>query len=296
MKSELSKSCCIHLDSVVKDLKDLRGSTPEAARPLPLVELFVEEVKFLRYGGVRPSSVVPLLMGKLGMPQEGPLGKAGLLISLKAEEATNEPDYHNQHHTVEVVVAAYILGQREKLPVYRTAELIIAAAAHDLGHTGRTNQFDYEREALSFQIAQPLLEQARLMPSSIQRIEQMILATDFRVGVPPARQAYLDARSLPSSDDKRLLATQCQLLTEADVLFSCFDLDSNEFLSRLLTAEWKRTEENLSMVERMKFLSLAKFISTAATELGLETRRQNVLSLLRSQSTIRRIVKPVKEG
>ncbi|MBI4028033.1 MAG: hypothetical protein HY360_23820 [Verrucomicrobia bacterium] len=281
-QNKLTASCLMDLDSMVKDLRGVRGAAQsgEPVEGRPLLEVLAEEMKFLRLSGAQPSVVVPLLMNKLGLPQDGTLAMAGVLASLKAEDAAEQPDYHNRQHTLEVIVAAYILGRREKLPVYRVAELVIAAAAHDLGHTGETNQRDYERERHSIEIARPILANAGLEPPVIQRIERMILATDFRAGVPPARQAYQIARILPPMNDRRLLAVQCLLLTEADVLFSCFDLSYNEFLSRLLSAEWKRPQPNLSIAERIEFLSYVRFLSDASVQLGLETRRQQLLDEL----------------
>ena len=185
----LSATGRIHVDSVVKDLQSMRNSAEPISktRKISLVELLVEETKFLRIGGVKSSTIVPILMEKVGASPDGPLGQAAYLVSLKAEETTDQPHYHNLHHVVEVAVAAFVLGRREGLPMYRIAELIIAAAAHDLGHTGQMNRHDYEREQGSFDIARPLLEQASLPSSNIERIRQMILATDFRVGVSLAR-------------------------------------------------------------------------------------------------------------
>lgn len=288
-RKEMSVSCRVDLDAVVKGMQELRKSgvlkanpaLPQTSRNLPLIELFAEEAKFLRHAGVKTSDIVPSLMANLGLPKEGPFGVAAEKISRKVDEPTQSPSYHNEQHVVEVVLASQILGRREKLPIYRLAELLLAAAAHDLGHTGVGNQFHYERESVSVQIAQPILIESGLPAENCQRIEQMILATDFKVGVPWARQKYADSISLPPNNPDRLLASQCLLLTEADVLFSCFDLSYNEFLSKLLSAEWKRHAPNLSLQERIQFLSFVRFLSEAATQLGLEERRLKLLEELK---------------
>jgi len=163
------------------------------------------------------------------------------------------------------------------LPEHRVAELVIAAASHDLAHTGENNEFDYQREIASVNTITPILKKAGLPEVVSERITHMILATDFKVGVVPARKAYLETRCLPPNDEKRLLATQALLLTEADILFSCFSMDYNDLLSRLLCQEWKRSAENLSMKERIGFLSYVQFISKAANEIGLEERRKSLL-------------------
>ncbi len=285
---QLTVSCKIDLKQVVQDLSKMRNpdsgvravSAIRPARGLSLLEMFAEEVRFLRNSGAQATPVITMLLTKLGVPSEGPLAKAALGVGRLVENAADEPNYHNKQHVIEVIVAAYVLGLREKLPIYRVVELIIGAAAHDLGHTGVMNRHDYEREAYSFQIAEPALREAHLTPDSIQRIEKMLLATDFRVGVPPTRNEYLETHSLPNNDDRKLLAVQCLLLTEADVLFSCFDLHYNDLLSKLLSAEWQRPSFNLSLKERIGFLERVRFMSSASIALGLETRRLALLDQL----------------
>lgn len=286
-RKQMSISTRLDLSGVVKELQQIRKSSGlrpvsavmpvEVAEGPSLLALFGEEVKSLRTDPARPSVLIALFMGKLELPPDGPLARAGQLVCLKVEEARDAPSYHNLYHVVETILAAYVLGRRERLPIYRIAELLIAAAAHDLGHTGEMNRYDYERETCSVQIAHPILERAGLPPENTQRIEQMILATDFKVGVPPARKAYLETRHYPPQDDRRLLASQCLLLTEADVLFSCFDLSYNDLLSKLLSAEWKSPQDNLTAQQRIGFLSYVQFISEAARQLGLEGRRKALL-------------------
>jgi hypothetical protein len=277
-KKELSATGKIELGSVLNDLHVLRKSSVRpVVRGASLVELFVEEVRSMRSEGTaKPSFVLPFFMEKLGLPAQGPIAQAGLQASLKAEEL--QRNYHNEIHVVEVILASYILGRRERLPIYRIAELLIAAAAHDLGHTGQTNQFNYELESNAFDIVKPILENTGLPPENVERIRQMILATDYKVGAPEARKAYLETRNLAPLDEQRLLASQSVLLTEADVLFSCFNMSYNELLSKLLSAEWKRPDSNLSLKERMEFLSSVQFVSDAARQLGLEERRKDLMS------------------
>jgi hypothetical protein len=277
-KKEMSISCRIDLSGVVKDIQGLKKSSVRPVSPIAagpsLIELFAEEVRSLRSEGKKPSDIFPIFITNLGLPLDGPLAKAGYWVCLKVEEAREEPNYHNQHHVLEVMLAAYVLGRREHLPIYRIAELIISAAAHDLGHSGGLNQCDYELESRSCEIARPILHQAELPEDAIQRIEKMILATDIKVGVPAARKAYMMSKGLPPENEHRLLAAQTLLLAEADILFSCFDLNYNDLLSKLLSAEWKRTQPNLSVKERLDFLKIVQFVSDASKQLGLEERRQ----------------------
>ncbi|MDD2710356.1 MAG: HD domain-containing protein [Verrucomicrobiae bacterium] len=287
-KRYLSTSTQLDLTDIVKNLHGLRdpNQTSGVTRKMGLLDLFGEEAKLLRDSGVKPSSVISVLFAALQLPAGSPLGRAGALCCAHADQSSDTPHYHNPHHIVEVLAAAYVLGRREKLPVYRVGELLVAASAHDLGHTGQNNQFDYERESVSVQIAHPLFLEAGLDQDVIERIARMIYATDFKVGVVWSRQNYHETQNLVPDDENRLLAAQCQLLTEADVLFSCFDLSYNEFLSKLLSAEWKRTGPNLTLAERIRFVSYVQFISKAAQQLGLEDRRQKLLrNLVRLQAT-----------
>jgi hypothetical protein len=279
-KKELSATGKIELGTVLNDLHILRKSAVRpVARGASLVELFVEEVRSMRSEGTaKPAFVLPFFLEKLGLPADGPLGRAGLNTCLKAEELPITLNYHNEIHVVEVILGSYILGKRERLPVYRIAELLIAAAAHDLGHTGHNNKFSYELESNSFEIAKPILEEAGLPQDNIERIKAMILATDYKVGAPAARRAYIETRNLAPMDELRLLSAQSVLLTEADVLFSCFNMSYNELLSKLLSEEWKRPDSNLSLKERMEFLSSVQFVSDASRQLGLEERRQALVS------------------
>ncbi|MES2310085.1 MAG: hypothetical protein V4507_14625, partial [Verrucomicrobiota bacterium] len=102
-------------------------------------------------------------------------------------------------------------------------------------------------------------------------------------GVPATRQAYLDTRALPVDSEDRLLATQCLLLTEADILFSCFNTEYNEELSRLLSKEWNLPTANLSLKQRVGFLNMVHFISDASKQLGLDERRKSLIADLQTQ-------------
>ncbi len=249
------------------------------------VEMFADEVKFLRSTNARLSEIVPALLRKLALPETHEhLILGGDAVGKRAEEGnTDQPSYHNQFHVSEVVVAAFCLGRRERIPPVRIAELLVAAAAHDLGHTGGMNKYEYELETRSYEIALPILQQAGWSEEELHRIWQMIVATDFRNGVPQVRQAYRDSRFLPADDETRLLSTQCLLLTEADILFSCFDTQYNDMLSQLLSAEWNRPAPNLSLKERVGFLNSVTFISSAAQQLGLEERRKNLVESLKAK-------------
>lgn len=279
-KKELSATGRIELSKVLKDLHVLRkSSVKQVTRGASIVEHFVEEVQSMRSDGTaKPTFVLPFFMEKLGLRPDSPIGIAALRVSQKVEELQTTLNYHNEIHVVEVILASYVLGRRERLPVFRIGELLIAAAAHDLGHTGQSNQFDFELEANAFEISRPILEESGLHPESIERIRKMILATDYKAGAPVARSEYLATRNLAPEEDVRMTSSQMVLLTEADVLFSCFNMSYNELLSQLLSQEWKRPDSNLSLKERMDFLSSVEFVSDASRQLGLEERRKTLVA------------------
>ena len=277
------------------DLKGLVGTINEAkGEALPpevrdgsgenLLDIFADEAGKLRKSKAKPYLIMPILLQKIGCWNERALGKAALKASEIAGAGGDQPTYHNEQHVTEVILAAYCLGIREHLPADRLVELLIAAAAHDLGHTGGINRSAYELETRSYHMIHPVLVECGLDNARIERIGRMILSTDFANGVPLVKEAYRQTRDLSKDHEDRLLAAQCLILTEADILFSCFNERYNDLLSRLLSVEWNR-KETLSLPERMGFLSSVEFISDAAQELGLELRRKSLWSDLKRRTS-----------
>lgn len=292
---EMSMTCRIDLQEVTRKIQGLdpkraTGPLPRLAVPeqqVSALDSFAEETKALRFANATLLELVVGLLEGLQMPAcFAHLVEGGRLIAENINSGPVDlPAYHNQHHVAEVVLAAYLLGKRERLSSRHTAELVVAAAAHDLWHPGAKNQVPFEIETLSCQIAEPFLRQAGWQEDEIARLRAMILATDFMNGVPPTRKRYLATRQLAAHDPERVLAAQCLLLTEADILFSCFDKDFNEELSRLLSQEWNMPDENLTLPQRLGFLNSVEFISDAARQLGLENRRSQLVAELQSRMT-----------
>lgn len=293
---DFSPTCIIDLKKVVHSIHESKGSNSKsdkpqaidaAASPSQLLDAIVEEAHLLRQSGAEPEMITPILMNKLGYDENTVFGKAAYDISILAGELADQPTYHNPQHITEVILAAFSLGLREHLPNDRMAELIIAAAAHDLGHTGGINEHPYALETRSYEIAYPLMIQAGMEPEQIERVGQMILATDFMNGVPVVRENYTHLKESGEPDDSEvmLLAAQCLILTEADILFSCFNETYNELLSDLLSVEWKKGRA-LSFDERIDFLSSVEFISDAATQLGLDERRLEIIESLKKKSEL----------
>jgi len=292
-----SVTALIDLKGLLNTIQEARGaadSPPMAVTPAGdnLLDVFAAEAELLRNSHARPRLIMPVLLNKLGCKDDTALGRAALRICEIAGEDPQQPTYHNQQHVTEVVLAAYCLGVREHLPAERVVELLIAAAAHDLGHTGGINTCAYELETLAYERAHPVLVEAGLEEVRIERIGRMIVSTDFVNGVPLVREAYRHCRQLPEDHEDRLLAAQCVILTEADVLFSCFNEKYNNLLSGLLAVEWNR-RGTLSIPERIGFLSTVEFVSDAAVQLGLENRRKELWENLRRR-TARITLPPIR--
>lgn len=287
-KQDMSMTCKLDLRQLTKSLQGF-NNTGEGLPILDdttriqsraIIDVFADEVRALRTKETKISGLVQSLLEKLHIPDTHyHLIIGGKAIAEKVEETTtDQPSYHNQHHIAEVVAACYILGKRERLPNLRVAELVVAAAAHDLGHTGGNNSKPFELETLSCNIAIPLLREAGWNEQELFRFWQMIVGTDFMNAVPGIREAYIRNKPLEPDNEDRLLSTQCLLLTEADILFSCFSSEYNEELSRLLSQEWGLTTENLTVQQRINFLNMVQFISEAAQQLGLEDRRKSLIA------------------
>ncbi len=291
-KDKMSMTCKIDLAQLTHSIKGFNQTgeglpmlDDSEEKPKSVVDLFGEEVHALRGKTARISDLIVSLIEKLKLPESHQhLLIGGKAVGEKVDETTTDlPSYHNQHHIAEVVASSYILGKRERLPHIRIAELIVAAAAHDLGHTGGSNSKPYELETLSCEIAIPILTSCGWSLEEVTRIWQMVVATDFINGVPSIRQTYLDTKTLPTDNENRLLSIQCLLLTEADILFSCFNSEYNEELSRLLSQEWNLPSANLTIKQRIDFLNRVTFISDAAKQLGIEERRLDLIASLQKQ-------------
>jgi hypothetical protein len=285
--NDLSTVCQVEIFDIVDRLRSISGRQEAKYNTVSIfnnpLDIWATEVRCLRDLNIGLSQIVKSLMGTLQITTEHAVGRAAFLASDYGETQEAQPDYHNKFHVAEVVTAAYLMGRREGLNDLQVAELLLAATTHDFCHTGMNNRYDYEREMVSVEAAVPIFEKAGLDAITIKNISRMILATDFKVGVPPARELYLNTRELPEDDPERIIATQALLLTESDVLFSCFDLDYNDFLSRLLCIEWKVPGSNLPLKARLGFLNYVKFISKASHDFGFDNRRTQLIDHLNGE-------------
>ncbi len=289
-ETQLSKSCQLQILDVVDRLRVISKRTEAEFHSQSVLinplDMWAAEVRCLREQRTRLHKIAASLMGTLHITQDSPMGVAALLAGEYAAKQTDEPDYHNKFHVAEVVIAAHLLGLREGLNNTQIAELVLAAVSHDFCHSGSNNSFDFQNEMVSVETAIPIFEKAGLDKVTIQKISHMILATDFKVGVPPARQRYLDTREMSPDNPERVLASQAMLLIEADVLFSCFNLDYNDLLSKLLAIELKIPGANLPTKTRVAFLDMVKFITKASQDLGIDQRRQKLIIQLNELATL----------
>jgi 3'5'-cyclic nucleotide phosphodiesterase len=292
----LSSESQLEIFDIVDRLRDISGRSESDFEGNAVfddaLDLWAAEVRCLRDQETKLTEIITLLLSTLHIAPENPLSKAATLAALHAASQDEEPDYHNKFHVAEVVIAAYMLGRRENLDKIQLAELLIAATAHDFSHSGTNNRFDFEREMVSVETIIPLLQEAGLPFHTVERISRMILATDFKVGVPPAREEYRQTRHLPMNNERRVSATQALLLTEADVLFSCFDLEYNDLLSKLLSVEWKTGASNLSLKARLGFLNYVQFISSAAHDIGIDDRRRSLIARLSAETEPEQVAGP----
>ena len=285
---DMSQTCKIDLRELTESIRQLEaGKAPVAEQSQCLVDIFGQEVRALRLKNANVSQIVVSLLQKLEISDDHNhlLSGAKSIADQVDNSPGDQPSYHNEYHVAEVVMAAFILAKRERLSNIQVAEVVVAAAAHDLWHPGTNNTVPFEIETHSFEIAAPILRESGWSELSIQHIKGMILATDFMNGVPKARENYLKTRNLPLDSDERVRATQCLLLTEADVLFSCFDSDYNEELSKLLSQEWNLPQSNLTFKQRVGFLKVCSFISDASKQLGLDARRLALIADLEKHLT-----------
>ncbi|MEO0454406.1 MAG: hypothetical protein AAFY98_09760 [Verrucomicrobiota bacterium] len=282
-----SPSMVIDLNTAFDSIHESKGTKAEQT-PIDasdLLNAIVEEANILRQSKTHPEKLIPVLMDKVGYGLDSVMGLAALRISEVAGGIADQPTYHNPQHITEVIVAAFCLGKREHLSDERLAEVMIAAAGHDLGHDGSVNKTPYSLETRSYEIAYPILETCEVPADAIERIGQMILATDFANGVPIVRQNYLHFKDQGNQADQeaKLLNAQCLILTEADILFSCFNESYNETLSNLLSEEWNKGPA-LDINARIGFLKSVQFTSDASLQLGLEQRRQELIESLEQKA------------
>ena len=184
--------------------------------------------------------------------------------------AAAEPAYHNRLHFADSLTAITVQTAIESAqsgidePDWKAAMLLLAVA-HDYQHPGKVNTYASELERLTVEALKPLLQGQHVPPEWIERIETLVLRTDFAL-VP---QNHQRVRGVPFSWCTDWATV---ILNEADTLAS----SSERFgpaLGVALAAEWQAIGFPAYAVVaiaqgRRGFLEHIRFSSCSAGVLG----------------------------
>jgi hypothetical protein len=171
-----------------------------------------------------------------GWSADSTLAAALAAIAEKVDDGvlSSSLPYHNRVHFCEVTLGAHFLGRALGLTPEQHTELVVAAAIHDLGHDGGSNEGEpFRMERRSLVHARPYLTRTGMPEKSLERLEALLLATDIVNGLPRARawfRYHASQGPKPSGPEPDPafglmvrapdLARSAVLLTEADALSS----------------------------------------------------------------------------
>lgn len=162
-------------------------------------------------------------------------------------------------------------------------QLLLAAAAHDLGHPGLINSTPYEIEQQSLDLLEALFKRIGADPvlakEILESVEPWILATDH------AQYGALLERV--SHSDLKHVDCLAMLLVEADLASSVLPL-RGKLLTDRLSDEWAKPYPEKSIALRnqvgyLNFLASLQFVSPHSAHAGIATILTNSLSQLRTQ-------------
>ena len=207
----------------------------------------------------------------------------------------NEPAFHSKKHMMDVcLMLSYLLKQEERAeesgvltPVWKISslekwQLLLAAAAHDLGHPGLINSVPFEIEQQSLDLLEALLLGVGNDPTRIQEvletIKPWILATDHG-----QYTALLERLSLNTPKHEDCLA---MLLVEADLASSVLPI-RGKLLTDRLCEEWAVPcpEKSIALQKQvgyLNFLTSLHFLSPHSVCAGITTILDNSITQLRS--------------
>ena len=210
--------------------------------------------------------------------------------------ARNDPAFHSKKHMMDVcLMLTYLLKQEVNAKdngslsqAWESSslekwQLLLAAAAHDLGHPGLINIVPFELERQSLNFLETLLLEAGYEPVTtkdiLDAITPWVLATDHG-----QYKALLERLSLPSTQHEDCLA---MLLVEADLASSVLPI-RGKLLTDRLCEEWAEPYPEKSIALRnqvgyLKFLTSLRFLSPHSAAAGISTILHNCLTQLRSQ-------------
>ena len=231
--------------------------------------------------------------------QPNPYQSKILTIGLEIDRIASDhiaPAYHSKKHMMDVcLMLSYLLMQEEgaqksvlnNSPWMTTLtekwQLLLAAAAHDLGHPGLMNNTPYELEQQSLDLLGALLMSTGvdlvLAKQILDSIEPWVLATDH------AQYSALLERV--SKSELKHVDCLAMLLVEADLASSVLPV-RGKLLTDRLSDEWARPYPEKSIALRnqvgyLSFLNSLKFISPHSSHAGISTILNHSLSQLRTQ-------------
>jgi hypothetical protein len=232
--------------------------------------------------------------------QANPYQSIILDIGLEIDRIASDhiaPAYHSKKHMMDVcLMLSYILIQEEdakkNLPSHspwKTSstekwQLLLAAAAHDLGHPGLMNSTPYEIEQQSLDLLAALFKSIGtdlVLSKQIQEsIEPWILATDHA-----QYSALLERVSKPEPKHLDCLA---MLLVEADLASSVLPV-RGKLLTERLSDEWAKPYPEKSIALRnqvgyLNFLASLQFVSPHSANAGFPIILNHSISHIRTPS------------
>ena len=206
-----------------------------------------------------------------------------------------EPAFHSKRHMMDVcLVLSYLL--EHEIPkqgqsinqLWETSstekwQLLLAAAAHDLGHPGLINTSPYELEQQSLDLLKALLLRdgidSSLIKTILDSITPWILGTDHG-----QYQALLERLAIHPPLRVDCLA---MLLVEADLASSVLPY-RGRLLTRRLCEEWAKPypEKSIALgkqVGYLSFLTSLQFVSPYALCAGIPEILNNSLTKIRAE-------------
>jgi len=194
--------------------------------------------------------------------------------------ASAEPGYHNRLHfsdslttiTLQVAIESQRLGLDD---ADWKAAMVLIALAHDFRHPGRVNGLRSEIEQQSFDAFKPHLQQQAVPAPWMERIEAVILRSDFSMVAD-------NHRRVAGQDFSWCNDWAAVLLNEADIMASASPVFGPR-LSQALAQEWELVgfaayRSVATPQGRVAFLQSIEFSSPSSGVLGVAQRVQQQLA------------------
>jgi len=208
----------------------------------------------------------------------------------------NEPAFHSKKHMMDVcLMLSFLLKQEQqaeksgvltqvwKISSLEKWQLLLAAAAHDLGHPGLMNSVPFEIEQQSLDLLATLLlragNDAAMIQEVLETIKPWILATDHG--------QYTALLERLSSNTPKHVDCLAMLLVESDLASSVLPI-RGKLLTDRLCEEWSEPYPEKSIALRnqlgyLSFLTSLHFLSPHSVCAGITTILDNSISQLHAQ-------------